>query len=147
MPVSAPSAEDGSAAVDAQLSGTDDNDLVITVRGEIDLANTDDLLQRLIVLAHPGSGSFALDLSQVGFMDCAGLRMLAAIDRHIQVRSGSLRITAASPEVARLFALIGPIVASPHAYVPRRSSVGIVRTHLPLSKRRPPSAPARARPR
>jgi anti-anti-sigma factor len=133
--------------VDAQLSGTDDNDLVITLRGEIDLTNTDDLLRRLVDLAHPATGRIALDLSEVGFMDCAGLHMLVAIERHIRAGGGSVRIVAASPAVTRLFELISQVGGSPSAFAPGHPPAALVRTHLPLTKRRPPTAPARARPR
>jgi anti-anti-sigma factor len=133
--------------VDAHLSGNEDSDLMITVRGEIDLANAAGLLRRLIVLAHPATGEISLDLSQVSFMDCAGLHMLAAMDRHIRARGGSMRVVAASPAVARLFELVSPLVLLPNDYAPRRPPAGLTRTGPPTSKRRPPSAPSRARPR
>jgi anti-anti-sigma factor len=104
--------------MEAFLSGTDESRLVITVRGETDLGNAGDLLLRLVVLAGTATGQIALDLSQVTFMDLAGLRTLAAIDRHVRAGGGSIRMAAVSPEVARLFELAGPHGALPHILAP-----------------------------
>lgn len=78
----------------------------ITVRGDIDLATAGDLLLRLLMLAGPASGAIALDLSQVTFIDCAGLRTLIALDRHARSTGGSVHVSAVSLPVARLFELI-----------------------------------------
>ncbi|HEV3172106.1 MAG TPA: STAS domain-containing protein [Actinocrinis sp.] len=80
---------------------------VITVRGEVDLATAGDLLLRLLMLAGPATGTVALDLSQVAFIDCAGLRALTALDRHVRTRGGSVHVAVASLAVARLFELVG----------------------------------------
>lgn len=79
----------------------------ITVRGEIDLATAGDLLLRLVMLAGPATGPIALDLSQVTFIDCAGLRTLTALDRHVRTSGGRVHVAAASLPVARLFELAG----------------------------------------
>jgi anti-anti-sigma factor len=94
--------------MDAISSTADDDRLTITVRGETDLANAGALLLRLVVLVGAATGEIILDLSQVTFMDCAGLRTLAAIERHVHANGGSVRVAAVSPEVARLFELAGP---------------------------------------
>lgn len=104
--------------MDAYLSSSDGTRLVITVRGEIDLANAEQFLQRLLVLASPPAGQTALDLSRVTFMDCAGLRVLAVLERHLQAHGGSVRVSAASPEVARLFELAGPPSTPPRDPAP-----------------------------
>lgn len=126
--------------IDAFLSGTDENNPMITVRGETDLATADDLLIRLVVLAGAATGKITLDLSQVTFMDCAGLRTLAAIDRHVTANGGSIRVAAVSPEVARLFELVGPHGALPHILAPPLLS-GPRRTAAP-----PPHVPLGAPP-
>ena len=76
------------------------------MRGDIDLATAGDLLLRLLMLAGPASGAIALDLSQVTFIDCAGLRTLIALDRHARSTGGSVHVAAVSLPVARLFELI-----------------------------------------
>lgn len=78
------------------------------VRGEVDLATAEDLLLRLLLLAGPATGEIILDLSQVTFMDCAGLRALIALDHHVRTVGGRVRLTALSPPVARLFELVRP---------------------------------------
>jgi len=100
--------------VDAYLTN-DNHRIEIVVRGEVDLANADTLLKRLILLAHPATGEIILDLISVTFMDCAGLHAVAAVARHAQARGGSLCIGAASPAVARLFQLSGFQLTGPHA--------------------------------
>jgi anti-anti-sigma factor len=77
----------------------------ITVRGDIDLAAAGDLLLRLLTLAGPATGPIALDLSQVTFIDSAGLQTLVALDRHARAAGGSVHVAAASLPVARLFEL------------------------------------------
>jgi anti-anti-sigma factor len=78
----------------------------ITVRGDIDLASAGDLLLRLVMLVGPATGPIALDLSQVTFIDCAGLRTLIALDRHARTTGGSVGVAAVSSPVARLFELV-----------------------------------------
>lgn len=121
--------------MDATPSGTDRYDLTITVRGEIDLASVDSLLQRLIDLAHPATGKIALDLAQVDFIDCAGLHMLADIDRHVQARGGSLHIVAASPAVAYLFSVTCTIAAVPDFHLPEIGPPASIASEQPPATR------------
>jgi anti-anti-sigma factor len=109
--------------MDAFLSVSDKNRPVISVSGETDLANAGDLLLRLILLAGAATGQIELDLSQVTFMDCAGLRALAAIDRYVNAGGGSMRVVALSPIVARLFELTGRHRPQPHLLAPPRSGI------------------------
>jgi anti-anti-sigma factor len=78
------------------------------VRGEVDLATAEDLLLRLRMLAGPATGEITLDLSQVTFIDCSGLRALLALDHQLRTVGGRVWVTALSPQVARLFELVGP---------------------------------------
>lgn len=78
------------------------------VRGEIDLATADDLLLRLLMLAGPASGEVTLDLSQVTFIDCSGLRALIALEQHVRAAGGRVRVSALSAPVARVFELAHP---------------------------------------
>jgi anti-anti-sigma factor len=101
----------------------------ITVRGDIDLATSGDLLMRLLMLAGPVSGRVALDLSQVTFIDCAGLRALIALDHHARTTGGRAHVTAVSLPVARLFELVGlhgdpAHVLAPSDLVPEAAQCG-----------------------
>jgi anti-anti-sigma factor len=79
---------------------------MIAVRGEIDLATAGDLLLRLRMLADPVSGPILLDLSQITFINLAGLRALRAFDHHVATAGGSVHVAAVSLPVARLFELV-----------------------------------------
>ncbi|HZP52696.1 STAS domain-containing protein [Actinocrinis sp.] len=79
---------------------------MIAVRGEIDLATAGDLLLRLRALAEPVSGPILLDLSQITFINFAGLRTLRAFDQHVTTAGGSVHVAAVSLPVARLFELV-----------------------------------------
>jgi anti-anti-sigma factor len=100
----------------------------ITVRGDIDLATAGDLLLRLVMLAGPATGRIALDLSQVTFIDCAGLRTLIALDQHARTTGGSVHVSAASLPAARLFELVGLhadpayVLAPPHPDAVQRAA-------------------------
>jgi anti-anti-sigma factor len=104
--------------MDAFLSSSDESRLHVTARGEADLATAGDLLVRLVTLVGAAAGEVAIDLSQVTFMDCAGLRTLNAIERLVRVNGGSVQVVAASPAVARLFELVGPRWTPPHLFAP-----------------------------
>jgi stage II sporulation protein AA (anti-sigma F factor antagonist) len=93
--------------MDVYLNFADENETTIRVRGEVDLTTAGELLLRLTVLVGAATGQIALDLEQVTFMDCSGLRTLSAIEGHVRSAGGSLRISALSPQVARVFELAG----------------------------------------
>ena len=93
--------------MDVVSIGRDELVQSITVRGEIDLATAGDLLARLLMLAGPGHGAIVLDLSQVSFIDCTGLRALIALDRHTRTCGVTVHVAAASFPVVRLFELVG----------------------------------------
>jgi anti-anti-sigma factor len=80
---------------------------VIAVRGEIDVATMEDLLLRVTALADPAGGPVLLDLSRVTFMDCVGFEAVCVLNRQVRAAGGSVRVTAVSPSVARLFELVG----------------------------------------
>jgi anti-anti-sigma factor len=92
--------------MDAFPSGHDESQQLITVRGDVDLATSGDLLLRLLMLVGTATGQIALDLSQVTFINSAGLSTLVALDEHVRTAGGSVRLAAVSPAVARLFELV-----------------------------------------
>jgi anti-anti-sigma factor len=122
--------------MDVYFTRRDERLHMIAVRGEVDLATAGDLLLRLRMLADPVSGPILLDLSQITFIDCAGLRTLRAFDQHVAAAGGSVRVAAVSLAVARLFELAAscghaPWLPSPPAPDPR-----------PAAARQRPSASA-----
>jgi anti-anti-sigma factor len=93
--------------MDVFPSGRHENRQLITICGEIDLVTARGLLLRLRLLVGPAPGGIALDLSRVTFMDCAGLRTLIAFEHHVRTVGGSVHVASVSPQVARLFELVG----------------------------------------
>ena len=79
---------------------------VITVAGEVDIATAPQLGHHLAALAGCGRPVIA-DLDQVGFIDAAGLRVLAAAARQAAGSGGSLHVVSGRSQVRRVFALTG----------------------------------------
>jgi anti-anti-sigma factor len=74
---------------------------VLSVSGEVDVSNSDELLQR--VCQEASDAPLLLDLSGVDFMDSAGIRAILTAADHM--RGGPLRIKP-SPAIVRLFEVI-----------------------------------------
>ncbi|MDR8409491.1 STAS domain-containing protein [Nonomuraea sp. 3-1Str] len=81
---------------------------VAHLRGEIDLA-TAELLKKSLntMIEHQSVSALEVDLSQVSFIDCSGLRVLMALKRSLQSRGGTLSLAHLSPSAERLLAAAG----------------------------------------
>ena len=91
---------------------------LIQVGGEIDLATGPQLLAVLVELVDRGCYQLIVDLEQVTFLDCAGIRVLVDALRRVQEHGGSLRLVRPTRRVERVLALTGmtrvfPIDSSP----------------------------------
>jgi anti-anti-sigma factor len=120
----------------------------IAVTGDIDLGTAEDLLVRLTALIGSPRHEISLDLSGVTFIDCAGLRTLTAIDARTRANGTSIRLTAMSPAVARLFELVyalwdtdmpaaAPTAASGPAFVATGRTTAPEQTDAPRCDRIP----------
>lgn len=78
----------------------------IHLRGEIDLTTRDDFEQALERVLHTGN-DLVIDLSELNFIDGAGLRTLARTADHLQRRGLLLRLDQPSRHVRRLLTLVG----------------------------------------
>jgi anti-sigma B factor antagonist len=78
---------------------------VVTVAGEIDMANADDLQSYLSSVAETHN-LVALDLSTVTFIDSTGLNALIRTYRLLEP-GGSLLVLAPSPQVSRVLEVTG----------------------------------------
>jgi anti-anti-sigma factor len=69
--------------------------------GELDMSNADHVQRRLIAAAD-GGGSFELDLSRLGFLDSAGIAALHRLHQALSAdgQPGRLRVTAGQDTVA-----------------------------------------------
>jgi len=81
---------------------------VVTVRGEIDLANSATLRQVVTdeqrAVAAAGGTVVVVDLAEVTFLDSSGLAVLVAVDRNPEAR---MRVVVATRAVERVLALTG----------------------------------------
>jgi anti-anti-sigma factor len=104
--------------MDVYPTGQCPDHTVIAVRGDIDLATADELLASLRGFLGPTGSGIGLDLSQVTFLDCAGLRPLMAVEE-LALREGvSVCLAAVSPAVTRLLGLIGLAAGSSYLAAP-----------------------------
>jgi len=80
---------------------------VVAVTGEVDLSNAPALEGEIMLQAADASG-VALDLSELGFMDSAGVALLQRLARALLESDRGLRLVApASSPVGRLVGLTG----------------------------------------
>jgi anti-anti-sigma factor len=82
-----------------------DGVVVLALAGELDVAG----VERLAAAAAdiPAGASVVVDLTELGFMDSSGLRMLINLDLRSRVEGWPLSITDPQPPVARLLRLSG----------------------------------------
>lgn len=79
---------------------------IVTVAGEVDYAAASQLRARLSALAAEGRPLVA-DLDQVGFIDAAGLGVLAGTARQAACHGASLHVVCARHRTRRLFRIAG----------------------------------------
>lgn len=81
---------------------------VLSVRGEIDLNTAPVLLEILLPALERGSGRVVVDLSEVAFMDSAGVHLLLNTARRLKPQTRPLAIACREgTQVHRLLALLG----------------------------------------
>ncbi|MFI7404108.1 STAS domain-containing protein [Streptomyces sp. NPDC049541] len=75
---------------------------VVTVTGEIDLATAEFLQEHLDAATARPVPDVLVDLRQVEFFDCSGLRVLCRAESRARERGGRLRIVSDAPGIRRL---------------------------------------------
>jgi anti-sigma B factor antagonist len=75
---------------------------VVTLQGELDLATTPLVSQRLRTAIDEGCRQMKIDLSGVTFIDATALGMLTTTRRELREREGTLDFIAYRPEFLRL---------------------------------------------
>lgn len=78
---------------------------VIRIRGALDIGSAPGVNQRLLEAAAVGAGKVNFDLSEVDFIDWAGLGVIAGALWRMRSAGGDVAITGASPPVAEAFAI------------------------------------------
>ena len=84
-----------------------DDGTIVAVRGDVDVCTEGPLQQVLLRIMHERSARIFLDVSEVSFMDCAGLRALLTTQRRTELRGGGMRLIATSVAVRRIIELTG----------------------------------------
>jgi anti-sigma B factor antagonist len=94
-----------------------DGQVILRLRGELDLASADQVQQRLDALQAAGE-AVLLDVDGLLFMDSSGLRVVLQAAENSRQSGWSFSLTAGSEQVRNLFASAGvtdrlPIVPAP----------------------------------
>jgi anti-sigma B factor antagonist len=79
----------------------------IALEGDLDVCSEARLRQRLTSVLDAGTACLVLDLRDVAFLDCAGLRALLLARRLVEARGGRLLLTRVPDHVRRVIALTG----------------------------------------
>lgn len=77
--------------------------LVISVAGDIDLSNADQVKTNIESAIDSGAEKIAVDLRKVGFMDSTGLRVLIESHEQLANQDRELLIVATKGPIERLF--------------------------------------------
>ncbi|GGU41654.1 STAS domain-containing protein [Streptomyces coeruleorubidus] len=80
---------------------------VVTLRGEIDHAVTNELTEALLSYGSVTRPRTVVDLSGVTFMDSSGINVLIAAQQSMSDAQGWLRIAGAQASVLRVLELVG----------------------------------------
>ncbi|HUI04802.1 MAG TPA: STAS domain-containing protein [Acidimicrobiales bacterium] len=91
---------------------TTDTDLmsegaVLPVFGEIDVANAAALREQLFSLCEGGRAFGVVDMSDLSFIDSAGLSALIAARKYLEAQQCEMRLVITRPNVRRLFEVTG----------------------------------------
>ena len=73
--------------------------IVVAVSGEVDVCTEGPLQLALLRIMRERGARLLLDVSDVSFMDCAGLRALLTTRRRAELRGGFMRLVATSAAV------------------------------------------------
>lgn len=82
-----------------------DGDVVVEVRGEVDLSTAPVLDERLSGLADVHK--LVIDLSGVSFLDSSGLGVLVRTSNKLEDHGGSIRLVVNQPQVLKVLEITG----------------------------------------
>ncbi|MBO0714329.1 MAG: STAS domain-containing protein [Acidimicrobiales bacterium] len=82
-----------------------DDEVVVDVRGEIDLSTAPLLDQRLSQLA--GTQKLVVNLTGVTFLDSSGLGVLVRTSNKVETHGGVIRLVVSHPQVQKVLEITG----------------------------------------
>ncbi|MGH3344824.1 MAG: STAS domain-containing protein [Carbonactinosporaceae bacterium] len=80
---------------------------VVTLAGEVDIATSPRLRQRLDLLGDAGSRHLVLDFSAVTLCDSTGLGVVVSLLKRVIGEGGSLKLAGLRPNIAKVFDVAG----------------------------------------
>ena len=83
-----------------------DGHLIVTLRGELDFVDAASVAAALAAAA-ARSPRLVIDLAELGFIDCSGLRVLARAREQAHQSGGDLLLAAPRRQIRRILALTG----------------------------------------
>src|ERR671910_2566933 len=86
---------------------------VVSVYGELDVATSPSLRERLIQLVGDGSTRLVLDLQGVDFLDSTGLGTIVSALKRARTHGGDLRLVCTEARITLLFEITGLDKAGP----------------------------------
>lgn len=91
-----------------ELSTSDENgDVVLTVKGEIDVTTTDVLRERIRDAFDAGNRRLVVDMSAVDFIDSTGLGVLVGALKYYKEQDGDVLLRSPSPIADRVLKVSG----------------------------------------
>ncbi|MBC9724875.1 anti-sigma factor antagonist [Streptomyces sp. TRM68367] len=85
----------------------DQGHTVLEFRGEIDIAAADEIVPHLDRATGHTDARIVLDLSQVEFFDCSGLRLLYRARQRVLERQGQVQLVCTHPLTLRVLRITG----------------------------------------
>jgi len=80
---------------------------IARLEGELDIATTPALRERLLGVLGPGVRLLVIDLSGVSFCDVSGLAVLIGTQRRARMRGITVRLAAPRPQMVKLLRITG----------------------------------------
>ena len=114
----------------------DDGIVIASLTGEIDLSNATEITDALLGGVPNEALGLVIDLSNVSYLDSAGVRMLAELDHRLGWRAQILRVVA--PESSRSRRVL--VIAGLERVLSMVTSVDAARTSLEGSSAEPESS-------
>ncbi len=91
-----------------ELTVTEDDDgVVVSAAGELDLNTAPDLREQLARLVNGGARHVTVDLAGVTFVDSTALSVLVSALKRLRQADGDLALASPNPSVRRVFEITG----------------------------------------